>query len=201
MSNPQSQPQAERRALPPAAVDRLFARLLAIYGVQKVAAAWGEVDIAERNATWAAALGRFGLDVIADALAELAEGGGSWPPTLPEFCDRCERHDQRPGRRLSLPVPRRTADDLARGREQMDRLKAMLSGALKRPRPGAQPSRVPGADDEPPPAPAACRCWVGMQRSATLCESCAAFRRHRALMDRLRDGTADAVAEQLRDAA
>lgn len=127
----QTNPSA--RALPPEAVDRLFARFVAIYGAQKMAAAWGNVDPAERNATWLEALSRFPLDVIGDAVRELAEDGGSWPPTLPEFVDRCERHEQRPGRNVrALPVPRRTEREISYGAEQMRRIREMLARATKR---------------------------------------------------------------------
>lgn len=209
-------PSPTRPVLPSAAVDRVFERMLAIFGVQRMAAAWGDVPADERRAVWGAAVaravwspepapgGRFDLESIGAALDELAAEPTSWPPSSGEFADRCERFAQRPGRRLpALPVPRRTEAELQRGREQMDRIKAMLAGTLRRPR-AAGPSREPGSDDEPLPAPAApatCRCWVGLVRSPTLCESCAAFRRNRATMDSLRDGTAERMAEQLRDAA
>jgi hypothetical protein len=136
--------QNQRRVLPSAAVDRLFARFAAIYGAQKMAGAWGNVDVAERNATWAEGLGRFDLDVIGDAVRELGEDGTGWPPSLPEFAAVCQRHHDRPGRNVkALPVPRRTDADLAHGREQMARIRAMLRTAVK-----PMPARVPGSDDE-----------------------------------------------------
>lgn len=128
-------------ALPSAAVDRVFARLLAIFGAQRTAAAWESVPQADRIAVWANAIGRavwsrqqqtFDLQAIADALDELAAEPTAWPPSSGEFSDRCERHAQRPGKRLALPVPNRTAKEIAEGREQMDRIKAMLRGAVKR---------------------------------------------------------------------
>lgn len=202
MSTSQTQAPA---ALPSAAVDRLFARFVAIYGAQKMAGAWANVDPIERCAVWSEALGRFDLQAIGDAVRELAEDGTGWPPTLPEFVAmvQAQRAPVPAAHRPALPVPNRTAADLAAGRAQMDRLKAMLGGALRR-QGSAGPSREPGSDDEPLPAsaaPAACRCWVGLVRSPTLCESCSAFRRNRATMDSLRDGTAERMAEQLRDAA
>jgi hypothetical protein len=51
-------PTQPRPALPPAAVDRLFARFAAIFGAQKMAGAWGNVDVAERNATGAQHMAR-----------------------------------------------------------------------------------------------------------------------------------------------
>lgn len=171
-----STPKPPPPVLPSAAIDRLFARFVAIYGAQKMAGAWGNVDVAERNATWAAALGRFALDVVRDAVLDLAEKGTGWPPALPEFVDLCERHDQRPGRHLALPVPGRTSEDLELGREQMGAIRSLLAAAVKRPPSGrAAPARVPGSDDEPlpPPSTAACTCWVGLKRSPTLCPTCA----------------------------
>jgi len=126
-----SQTKPQRPALPPVAVDRLFARFLAIYGAQKFASAWGNVDVVERNATWSDALGRFDLAVIGEAVRDLAEHGSGWPPSCGEFVDRCERFDQRPGRRIALPVPRRTEAEIAAGREQMDRIKSMLRGSVR----------------------------------------------------------------------
>jgi len=128
-------------ALPSAAVDRVFARLLAIFGAQRTAAAWDAVPQADRMAVWSTAIGRavwcrqrqaFDLQAVADALDELAAEPTSWLPSSGEFADRCERHAQRPGRRLALPVPGRTADEIEAGRKRMDEIKAMLRGSVKR---------------------------------------------------------------------
>jgi hypothetical protein len=144
-----------RPALPPAAVDRVFARMLAIFGVQRMTAAWGDVPAEERHAVWGGAIaravwsqstGRYDLTSIGDALDELASDPSTWPPSSGEFADRCERFAQRPGRNLlALPVPRRTEADLEYGREQMAKIRAMLASATKR---VPARSRVPGEDDE-----------------------------------------------------
>jgi hypothetical protein len=126
-------PTQPRPALPPAAVDRLFARFAAIFGAQKMAGAWGNVDVAERNATWSEALGRFSLEVVGDAVRELAEDGSGWPPSAPEFAAICQRHADRPGRNVkALPVPARTDADIATGAQHMARIRAMLAGSVKR---------------------------------------------------------------------
>jgi len=121
------QTTSSRPALPSAAVDRLFARLVAIYGAQKMTTAWGNVDVAERNRTWAEGLGRFDLDVIGEALRALAESGSGWPPSLPEFVDRCEGFEQKPGRKLALPVPSRSKEALRQGAEKMAEFKATVT--------------------------------------------------------------------------
>ncbi|MBP6564136.1 MAG: hypothetical protein KA200_00835 [Burkholderiales bacterium] len=168
-----------RPDLPSAAVDRVFERLNAIFGVQRMAAAWGGVPPDERRAVWGGAIGRavwapalnrFNLDSIRAALDELAEQPTSWPPSSGEFADRCARFAQRPGRSLlALPVPKRTDEDLARGRVHMDRIKAMLN----RRAPAAE-AREPGCDDEPLPpiTTPACTCWTGCVRAETLCPTC-----------------------------
>lgn len=201
MSSPTNSTETDR-VLPSAAIDRLFARLVAIFGAQRMAAAWGNVDVAERNAVWSRAIGRavwssardgFDLESIGAALDELAAEPTTWPPSCGEFADACARFAQRPGRNLkALPVPRRTAEELARGAEHMDAIKALL-GRRRAAAPG-RAGRVPGEDDVPPAPPPACTCWVGLTRSEVLCESCASFRRNRAAMDAMRDGTADEMA-------
>lgn len=199
------QSNAPHRVLPPLAVDRVFARLVAIYGVQAVAAKYDGIDPVERAATWGSALGRatwvehsqaFDGHAIAEALEKLAADGGAWPPSLPELVERVERVMQRPGRNvLKLPVPRRTAEELARGAEHLAGIKALLGKRIARGVAGR--SREPGADDEPPAPPAACTCFVGLQRSETLCPACSAFRRglvHRELRTEMaRDGATEAL--------
>lgn len=169
-----------RPDLPPAAVDRVFERMAAIFGVQRMTAAWHDVPDEERRAVWAGSIGRavwsphlqrHDLESVGAALDELADQPTAWPPTAGEFADRCARFAERPGRNLrALPVPRRTEADLERGRAHMDRIKALL----KRPaRPDA--TREPGCDDEPAlplVTTPACTCWVGMTRSSTLCPTC-----------------------------
>lgn len=130
-----------RPALPPAAVDRVFARLDAIFGVQRMAAAWGGVPHDERREVWGGAIGRavwspatqrYDLDSIGAALDELAGEATPWPPSCGEFADRCARFAQRPGRNLkALPVPKRTDAEIAAGREQMDRIRGLLRRAVK----------------------------------------------------------------------
>lgn len=207
MSKQPNQSNAPHRVLPPPAVDRVFARLVAIYGVQAVAAKYDGIDPAERGATWGSALGRASwvehrqscdLKAIGEALEQLATDGGAWPPALPELVDRVERVMQRPGRNhLALPMPRRTPEEIERGRQRMDELKALLARRPSR----TAPTREPGSDDEPAPGSAACTCWVGLLRAETLCPSCSGWLRNRQAVRYAADGTAPAIADQLRDAA
>lgn len=182
MSNPQQPSEPTRPALPTAVVDRVFARLVATFGAQRMVAAWGSVDERERAAVWTGAIGRavwsphlqrYDLESVAAALDELAGQPTAWPPSSGEFADRCARFAQRPGRNLrALPVPRRTEAELERGRAHVDRLKGLLR------QPGhAAGDREPGCDDEPtlpPVTTPACTSWVGMQRrTENPCPACA----------------------------
>lgn len=115
------------QSLPLHAIDRLFSRFLAIYGAQKVAAAWGNVGAVERNIVWAEALGRFPLQSVGDAVRKLAEDGTGWPPTLPEFVALVREQIAPPAHRPALPVPDRRKDDIAAGAEKMAALKASVS--------------------------------------------------------------------------
>jgi len=74
--------------LPSAWVERLFERLLAMYG-RKFADMWGCVEIASLKATWAKALADLTPEEIGAGLARCLER--DWPPTLPEFRALCRR--------------------------------------------------------------------------------------------------------------
>ena len=121
---------------------RVFARMLAIFGTQRMTAAWGDVPADERRSVWGRAIARavwsparsaFDLEAVGEALDELAADATTWPPSCGEFADRCERFAQRPGRNVrALPVPRRTDAEIRAGAEQMARIKAMLRTATKR---------------------------------------------------------------------
>lgn len=134
-------PNQPRPDLPSAAVDRVFARMLAIYGAQRMTAAWGDVPADERRLVWGRALARsvwsparraFDLEAIGEALDDLAVEPSTWPPSSGELAEMCARKTQRPGRNtLALPVPSRTADEIAMGRERMNSIKAMLGRAIK----------------------------------------------------------------------
>ena len=73
------------RQLPDAWVDRLFDRLTAIYGSQKVGAMWLDVDQAEVKRAWGGARAKYPPAAIGQALEDLPEMPSPWPPTLPEF--------------------------------------------------------------------------------------------------------------------
>ncbi len=79
------------KPLPSAWVDRLFSRLAAFYGSQKLATMWVDADMAEVKAVWAEQLGRFEPASISAALQRLIDSGNQWPPTLPEFVELCRQ--------------------------------------------------------------------------------------------------------------
>jgi hypothetical protein len=101
------------------AIDRLFSRFIAIYGAQKTATAWGNGDATERALVWHQALSKYPMQTVGDALRELAEIGTGWPPTLPEFVALVKAKLPQPMHMKALPVPDRTADEIAAGAAQM----------------------------------------------------------------------------------
>lgn len=74
--------------LPSAWVERLFERLLAMYG-RKFADMWGCVEIGAMKSAWAKALGDLTTDEISAGLGRCLER--EWPPTLPEFRNLCRQ--------------------------------------------------------------------------------------------------------------
>lgn len=149
--------------LPAAWVERIFERMSLAYGVQKTASMWTGVDPESVKSAWGDALGRFPRDALSAAVLSVQDAHPSWPPTLGEFCALVASKVPAPEHRRALPVPRRSAEDIAAGREQMERVKALLKRAVRRPE-----------DAQRAPEPA-CTCMVGQQRAQTLCEACAAF--------------------------
>lgn len=177
MSTP---PKSARPAFPAAAVDRVFDRLVAMFGVQRMAGAWGGVPAETRHDVWGKAIARavwseargYDLDAVRDALEELAATDTRGPPSSGEFATLCERHAQRPGRQVpALPGLARTPEELAAGADQLRQLRGMLAGAVKRMPAKYATEREPGADDEPIPEPA-CTCWVGAVHQPTKCKTC-----------------------------
>lgn len=177
--------------LPVAWVERIFERFTACYGHQKIAAMWTGADPESVKSAWAEKLGGFPPDALAAAVYAVGDAHPSWPPTLGEFRELVRARIGVQHRR-ALPVPSRTADEIAAGRAQMDAIKSML---------GRRPRRDESRDGQPSEAervePPVCRCWTGLQRAETLCEACASFRRNRTLMQNLRDGVADDVARDV----
>lgn len=175
-------------------VDEVFARLKAIFGSQKVGGMFAQADAELVIAEWQQAIERHDRDTVHRALNLLAAEGGHWPPTLPEFIARVQEVRGEPMHRRALPVPRRTADEIARGRGHMDAIKAMVG------RRRSAPVREPGGDAAPLMPPPACTCWVGLQRSETLCTACATFRANRDAVRMASDGTAQSYADEGRAA-
>lgn len=173
--------------VPPAWVADLFRRFAVLYGAQRMAVMYPDEQVPAVVAEWARELAAFPPAVVGAAIESLPKRERAWPPTLPEFLAIVAEHKPAPEHRRALPVPRRTAEDIARGREHMDALRALLG----RRRGAAGPSREPGSDDEPPPPSAACTCFVGLVRAETLCVACATFRRNRDSVRMAVDGTAE----------
>ena len=118
--------------LPSAWVERIFELLGTVYGVQKVSGMWAGVSPEKVKATWGEALGRYPRDAISSAVRMVQDEYPTWPPTLGEFCKLVRDNVPAPEHRRALPVPDRTPAEIAAGREQMDRIKSLLRGAVKR---------------------------------------------------------------------
>ncbi len=73
------------KSIPDSWVTKLFARITAIYGSQKVGAMWLDADMGQVMSAWGQALGKYPPGAIAAALQDLPETASAWPPTLPEF--------------------------------------------------------------------------------------------------------------------
>ena len=124
------------KPLPSAWVDRLFSRLAAFYGSQKLATMWVDADMAEVKAVWAEQLGRFEPASISTALQRLIDSGNQWPPTLPEFCELCRQaavgrqqaqwHD-------ALPAPGQSKTDAETAKRKVAELLAGLAKSKRTP--------------------------------------------------------------------
>lgn len=77
---------APSTVLPSAWIDRIFERLLAMYG-RKFADMWGCVETGSLKATWAEALADLKPEEISRGLSACLTR--EWPPTLPEFRGLC----------------------------------------------------------------------------------------------------------------
>jgi hypothetical protein len=67
--------------LPARAVDRLFARFVAMYGLGAMQRMWGDSPTEDVKGVWADSLGRFSLDEILGGLRALEDAGLAFPPT------------------------------------------------------------------------------------------------------------------------
>lgn len=76
-------------ALPSAWIERLFARLAAIYG-NKFSDMWAGQSIASVRDMWAAEMSGLTASQIRAGLMQLRSKHPTWPPTLYEFMDLCK---------------------------------------------------------------------------------------------------------------
>jgi len=120
--------QPHQPALPTRAVDRLFARFIAMFGVGAMQRMWGDTPTEDVKAAWADSLGRFSLEQILAGLRALEDSGATFPPTLPEFIALCKRRPPpvvAAHQPLALPAPR-TDGDLVAARAKVEHLVATV---------------------------------------------------------------------------
>lgn len=124
------------KPLPSAWVDRLFSRLAAFYGSQKLATMWVDADMAEIKAVWAEQLGRFEPASISAALQRLIDSGNQWPPTLPEFVELCRQAAvgrQQAQQFDALPAPGQSKTDVETAKQRVSELMRSLAAAKRMP--------------------------------------------------------------------
>lgn len=104
----------------------LFRRFAVLYGAQRMAVMYPNEQIAATVAEWARQLGKFPPSLVAKAIEALPQQERAWPPTLPEFLAMVQSSVVPAAHRPALPVPGRSEAEIAAGREQMQRIRAML---------------------------------------------------------------------------
>jgi hypothetical protein len=99
-----------RSVSPNPVVDRLFARLHAMYGKAWLDL-WANADMGNVKAVWSDSLRNASMGEMRLALAELEKNGSPFPPNLPEFSALCRqfKSDRKPN--LYLTAPRTQAPD------------------------------------------------------------------------------------------
>jgi hypothetical protein len=116
-------------ALPERAIERLFARFAAMYGDQHMRRMWGQQDVEQVKFAWARALWRFDLQALLAGIQALERSGQAFPPSLPEFVALCQQASQSAAEahRPALPVPDRTAEQIAAGAQQMAQVRSAIT--------------------------------------------------------------------------
>jgi hypothetical protein len=150
--------------------------------------------LAGTSATWAKELGAYPAPVVEAAAGALLKRTDAWPPTLPQFLALCDEAmlEVTPRKPPPRQVSRaRTPAELEYGQEQLQHVRALLGGALRRPRVTPRAARMAEQGvEEPLPIPEpVCTCWNGMTRAETLCPGCAAFVGDRIVARRVADET------------
>lgn len=118
--------------LPGEAISRLFDRMAAIYGAQKMASMWTGADPEEVRQTWQRTLSKYPRDALRMAADCMAEECGQWPPTLTEFVALVRSKIPAPEHRPALPVPKRTDAEIQEGAEQMRKIRELLRSSVRR---------------------------------------------------------------------
>jgi len=114
------------------AIGRLFDRMSAVWGAQKMSSMWTGASPEEVRRTWARTLSRYPPQALRMAADAMGDECGQWPPTLTEFVALVRSKVAAPEHRPALPVPKRSEAEIAEGAEQMRKIRALLAGAVKR---------------------------------------------------------------------
>ena len=114
---------------------RLISRFRQMFGAQKVDAVFGDQDMADVVSLWGKACLRFENPTLGRAMDDLLASGRQWPPTLPEWVEMCRQASlgrSVSGHRQVLPAPGNGETDRETARANLERIKQMLAGAVKR---------------------------------------------------------------------
>jgi hypothetical protein len=131
-------------ALPERAIERLFARFVAMFGQSAMQRMWLDVPLDEVKGAWADSLSRFTVDELLRGLRNIEADGRSFPPTLPEFMAACRRKAESvPAmHRPALAPPPRTAEEIAAGKALADRIAREVRAKPAQTNPRAWAERV-----------------------------------------------------------
>ena len=103
-------------------IERLFARLAALYG-SAFARQWEGTNLAEIKIVWAEKLGGFTASQIGAALKGCDDR--QYPPNLPEFIDLCRQAAKRDDKPKAIEAPQLSVE------ERMDRARQLDASATK----------------------------------------------------------------------